>query len=440
MNLGALTAGVTHEFNNLLLAIDGQLSLVRSHAARPRLIRRHLEQAERAVEQARELTRSLLTLARKGDGARREVDLSQLVDGAAAIFRRLLPDSIRLQVETQASGPLVMGDPDQLRQVLLNLVVNARDAMPRGGALRIRVERRDAPTRGGGGRKPGAARRRNWARLVIEDSGHGMSSDVVQRAFEPFFTTKPGGRGTGIGLAIVADIVAAHRGRITLESTPQVGTRFTILLPRARVKARPTATAGPRAGRRWVLAISQDAGMGRTLRRTARKLGIDVVTRPDLPTGAAVESSSGVPTLDAPGARASASGAGAGASGYAAAGSPAGPLGVLVDVKTAPPVSRAALAEAARGAPVLRGAGPEGGAKVTPGAGGERDEGETVRGTAGRGDAIEPKPVGAGAGGRVSRGIVTLDQGTIERWLNAIGQGGPGKGGKADESHSRRAR
>lgn len=253
--LGALAAGIAHEFNNLLMTIATHTKLAREHPRARSLaepLRPHLEGIEQAIEQAREMTRSLLMVARKEQPARQVVDLGVLVDEASSMFRRLLPASIRLKVEAHPHRWSVEANPDQLRQVLLNLVVNARDAMPSGGELRLSVQEAEPPTKcGGAGRR---TRRGRWVALVVSDTGCGMDGEIASRVFEPFFTTKPRGAGTGIGLAIVAGIIEAHGGRVRCRSSPGEGSRFEVLLP-----ALPVST---RTGRRR--AAADKGGGGRT--------------------------------------------------------------------------------------------------------------------------------------------------------------------------------
>lgn len=226
--LGALAAGIAHEFNNLLMTISTHVVLARGPVAgraRPSgsAMKKHFEGIDQAVEQAREMTRSLLIVARKEQPDRQLVDLGNLVEEAASMFRRLLPASIRLKLTPVAQRWQTEANPDQLRQVLLNLVVNARDAMPDGGELHLAVAAAKGRSR------PRGARR--WVTIIVEDTGCGMPDAVVRRAFEPFYTTKPRAHGTGIGLAIVAGIIDAHGGRVLCQSTPGTGTRFEVWLP-----------------------------------------------------------------------------------------------------------------------------------------------------------------------------------------------------------------
>ncbi len=240
--VGQLAAGVAHDFNNLLTAILGNVDLARTLAGANGEIAAVLDTVAAAARQATGVTRSLLTFSRKLPTDKHPTDLSDVVDESVRFLRRTLPASMELIAEKESSDELIVdADATQLQQVILNLAINARDAMPEGGRLTLFLgpvgtpppELADRPEQAGAG----------WVRLVIGDTGVGMSEEVRTRIFDPFFTTKTRGKGTGLGLSIVHGIVDVHGGTIRVESEEGRGTRFEIYLPRIPAEA----TSGPAA-------------------------------------------------------------------------------------------------------------------------------------------------------------------------------------------------
>ncbi len=230
-SLALLAGGVAHDFNNLLTAILNGLAFVAEGPLSPAQ-REDLDGVAQAAGRAADLTRQLLAMGRRQPLRLTTVDLAGQLGRFQRLLRRLIPESISLTVEAPAGLPPVLGDEAQLDQVLMNLSLNARDAMPEGGTLTLRaeVERR------------GAAAPRLC--LIVRDTGHGMSPEVVARIFEPFFTTKASGRGSGIGLAVAAGIVEQHGGTIECTSAPGAGTTFRVFLP-IHAGGRPEAPAAP---------------------------------------------------------------------------------------------------------------------------------------------------------------------------------------------------
>ncbi len=213
--VGRLAGGVAHDFNNLLQAIAGlQRGMERDRLDAARFAARAAE-LEGLIERGARLTRQLLIFSRRERPRREEVDLAATVDGAAGLVRHLLRENIRLETEMPPGPVPVLADRGQLEQVIVNLAVNAQDAMPDGGRLTIRLAGRDGT-----------------ALLEVQDSGHGIPLEIADRVFEPFFTTKGADRGTGLGLAVVHDIVTGAGGGIGVESSPD-GTCFRIELPLA---------------------------------------------------------------------------------------------------------------------------------------------------------------------------------------------------------------
>jgi len=230
--VGRLAGGVAHDFNNLLQAIAGlRRGMERDRLDEARFAARAAE-LDGLIERGARLTRQLLIFSRREQPRREEIDLAATVDGAAGLVRHLLRENIRLEAELPSDPLPVLADRGQLEQVVVNLAVNAQDAMPDGGLLAIRLAGRDGT-----------------ALLEVQDSGHGIPDEIADRVFEPFFTTKSADRGTGLGLAVVRDIVTAAGGAIGLESASG-GTCFRIELPLAEpphgaIARPPAAHAAP---------------------------------------------------------------------------------------------------------------------------------------------------------------------------------------------------
>ena len=213
--IGQLSAGVAHELNEPLGSILGFAQLVAKSEGLPDQASRDVEKIIRATLHAREIVKGLMFFARQMPPNIVNVDLNHLVqEGLELLASRWSRGGIELFRDLAPNLPAVAGDPAQLLQVVVNLVHNALQAMPNGGALRVRTS--SAPDK---------------ALLVVEDDGEGMTEDVVRQAFVPFFTTKDVGEGTGLGLSVVHGIVTAHGGTIRIESRPGVGTTFEVALP-----------------------------------------------------------------------------------------------------------------------------------------------------------------------------------------------------------------
>ncbi len=284
--VGRLAGGIAHDFNNLLTIIMGCGEVL---LAGPDLVdesRELVGQVLRSCERAASLTRQLLTFSRRQALRPRVLDLNLAVRDTARLLRRLIGADVELVVDLDAALGPVRADPDQVAQVLLNLAVNARDAMPHGGRLTIQtdtatVERE--PAEGELGMSPG-----RYAVLSVRDTGCGMTPEVQSRLFEPFFTTKEVGKGTGLGLATVYGIVRQSQGHITVDSSPGAGTTFHIYLPLA--EGSPAAPAPPSEsrpvsrGRETVLLIEDEE----PVRRLAR-MGLELVGYTVLEAGDAAE-------------------------------------------------------------------------------------------------------------------------------------------------------
>jgi two-component system cell cycle sensor histidine kinase/response regulator CckA len=226
--LGELTGGVAHEFSNLLSVILCYNELALGAEEGDGTLRSDLEEMHIAAERGAALVAQLLSYGRRNGGAHRSADLNHIVDDMVRMLSPVLDDRIRIFAELAPDLHMVRVDPAQFEQVLLNLALNARDAMPYGGVIRITTRNADSNGRAREGAAPG-----QYAHLSFSDTGAGMDAETRGRIFEPFFTTKPGGHGAGLGLATVRSIVHQHGGSIVVESEVDRGTTFHIYIPKA---------------------------------------------------------------------------------------------------------------------------------------------------------------------------------------------------------------
>ena len=226
--IGTLAGGVAHDLNNLLQIVMGSSQLIEMWGPEDERFGPTLAEIGHAVERSAGLVRQLLLFSRKQPMAFQTVHLNQTVRDLSKMLQRIIGENIRIEPHLAQSLHLTHADPGSIEQVLMNLVVNARDAMPKGGAVVIRTE--NVSFEEGDTQFPGT-RPGDFVRLDVEDSGTGMDSDTVERIFEPFFTTKALGEGTGLGLSVVYGIVEKHEGWINVYSERGVGTVFRVYLP-----------------------------------------------------------------------------------------------------------------------------------------------------------------------------------------------------------------
>jgi two-component system, cell cycle sensor histidine kinase and response regulator CckA len=276
--IGQLAGGVAHDFNNLLTVITGRSHLALGQLPADHSIRRHIELIQTTAERAAALTRQLLAFSRKQVLEPKVLDVNAVVTGVAPMLRRLIGEDLELVTVPAPDLGRVKADPSQLEQVIVNLAVNARDAMPQGGTLTIEtgnMELDEAYTR----RHPGASAGR-FVTLAIRDTGHGMDAGVKARIFEPFFTTKEPGKGTGLGLATVFGIVKQSGGSIELDSEPGQGTTFTVYLPRVDAAVDRMATVAAPAlarGSETILLVEDDDDVRALARETLEGHGYAVI-------------------------------------------------------------------------------------------------------------------------------------------------------------------
>jgi PAS domain S-box-containing protein len=279
--VGQLAGGVAHDFNNLLTVINGYADLLHATTT-DHTIRPGLEQVRRAGERAASLTRQLLAFSRQSAMDIRVIDLNDSVNHAAHLLRRVVGEDVELVIEPAASTGLVRADPSQIERILINLVVNARDAMPDGGRVTIAVATtviaRDTPGRGIA--EPG-----RYVRLSVSDTGHGIAPDARAHLFEPFFTTKPPGKGTGLGLAVVDGIVRQTHGFIDVHTESGRGTTFGIHFPETdsgsdEHRSELSATTS-RGGTETVLLVDDNAGVRELARTLLTRQGYTVLVASD---------------------------------------------------------------------------------------------------------------------------------------------------------------
>jgi PAS domain S-box-containing protein len=243
--VGRLAGGVAHDFNNLLTVIRGRSDLLLHRLGADDPLRRHVLLLQQTSERAAALTQQLLAFSRKQMLQPRVLDLNAVVEGMTTMLRRLIGEHIDLDIRLDPELGTVKADPGQLEQVILNLAVNARDAMPQGGRLGIGTANAaldEAFARRHPGARPGA-----FVRLQVADTGIGMDAEVLAHLFEPFFTTKTVGQGTGLGLATVYGIVKQSGGYIQVDSAPGRGATFAIYLPRVADTGEAREGRGPGA-------------------------------------------------------------------------------------------------------------------------------------------------------------------------------------------------
>jgi PAS domain S-box-containing protein len=261
--VGRLAGGVAHDFNNLLMVIGGYAEILRDRCAADESLRKDVDEILRATERATTLTRQLLAFSRRQVLELKVLNLNDVVADVEKLLRRLIGEDIELVTRLAPHLGSVKADPSQIEQVLMNLAINARDAMPRGGRLLIETSNVQVDAefaRRHVGLQPGA-----WVTISVTDTGRGMDADTLAHVFEPFFTTKEKGAGTGLGLATVYGIVKQSGGYISMYSEPGQGTTFTVYLPRtdqtvgAETSVRPAPTAN--GGRETILLVEDEAGV-----------------------------------------------------------------------------------------------------------------------------------------------------------------------------------
>jgi two-component system cell cycle sensor histidine kinase/response regulator CckA len=290
--VGRLAGGVAHDFNNMLTTILGYSGIILDQLSPADSLREEIEEIQKAGERAAALTQQLLAFSRKQVIEPSPIDLNAVVSEASKMLRHLIGEDVELVTRLQTGLWTIRADRGQMDQVLINLAVNARDAMPEGGQLRIEtrnVERRD-PYRGSGGTPF------SHVLLEVADSGTGMDAETRRRIFEPFFTTKERGKGTGLGLATVYGIVKQSGGDIWVESGPGQGTTFQVYLPRVEASVEPVpkrAPSLPSSGSETLLLVEDEESVRRLTTRVLESIGYEVLAAADAAEATRIWESSG---------------------------------------------------------------------------------------------------------------------------------------------------
>ncbi|MDQ7087175.1 MAG: response regulator [Acidobacteriota bacterium] len=278
-SLGRLAGGMAHDFNNLLMGVLGYAAMIRSEIPPEHPAGTHARRIEQAARRAASLTRQLLAYEGRGQLELRLCDPRELLEGMRELLAVCVPGNAALTIESSPPLPPIEGDPSQLRQVLMNLVTNAAEALPRdGGTIHLRASRvalGDKPLAGAfGGESPEPG---EYVLLEVRDDGCGIAPAALPRIFDPFYSTKPGGR--GLGLAAVAGSVLGHRGYLTVDSTPGEGTTVGVYLPveiRPRTTAPPSPPPGAGQSRRRILVADDEELVRDFVSEVLRQAGYSV--------------------------------------------------------------------------------------------------------------------------------------------------------------------
>jgi two-component system cell cycle sensor histidine kinase/response regulator CckA len=280
--VGRLAGGMAHDFNNLLTVINGYSDLLLQLLKAPDPLTAYAEEIRKAGERAARLTKQLLAFSRKQVIEPRVLDLNTTIRESTAMLRRLIGEDIALTAHLCASLGQVTADPDQIHQVIMNLVVNARDAMPEGGKLNIATANADLDE-DGAAVHPDAIPGR-YILMTVTDTGHGMDETTRQQIFEPFFTTKEVGKGTGLGLSTVYGIIRQSGGWIDVWSEVGVGTSFKVYLPRtdgSPLKEANSVGAPAAEGRETVLVVEDQEGVRSYTKAALKRCGYHVIEASD---------------------------------------------------------------------------------------------------------------------------------------------------------------
>jgi signal transduction histidine kinase/ActR/RegA family two-component response regulator len=283
-SIGRLAGGIAHEFNNILNIIQGYASLIRLEPSADRVMDESLKIIDQQIKRAVSLVRQLLTVARRTATHLEPVYANDLVLAISELVKQSFPKTIEVALNLDPGLPPVMADSNQLSQAILNICVNARDAMPVGGKLTVRTEKIDENKLRALHLESSAE---SYVSFVISDTGMGMDGEVRARIFEPFFTTKGVGEGTGLGLAIVYGIVKEHNGFMEVESAPGLGSTFRIYLPVPRSEGKSavnellteeSASRKYASGRGTVLVVEDEEAMVHLLKEALSQAGYQTLT------------------------------------------------------------------------------------------------------------------------------------------------------------------
>ena len=282
--LGRLAGGVAHDFNNMLGVIMGQCDLIEGAASGNTTVRSGLERISQAAERARKMTSQLLSFGRRQVLEPGPLSLDRMVDDLCEMTDRLVGEDIEIEVFHGSSVPRISVDSSGLERAVLNLIINARDAMPRGGRLTISTRRLEV--RGRADTQFPDLEEGEYAAVAVEDTGTGMDGEVLRRVFDPFYTTKQEGGGTGLGLAMLYGFVGQSGGAVRVESTPGSGSLFEMAFPRSDEPRQPPRQAGAeegpvQRGSETVLLAEDEASLLEVLRQLLEGLGYRVLCAAD---------------------------------------------------------------------------------------------------------------------------------------------------------------
>ncbi len=275
--IGTLAGGIAHDFNNILNAINGLAELAITEVSNPESVKKYLQVILEQTKHGANLVRQILDFARKGPSDKRPVDLKVFIKEFVKLIRRTFPSPISVQFQIEEGDYLVFADPSQIQQMLMNICINARDAMPQGGELIIRLYNEKVE-----GHE--ALRDGEYVVIEIKDTGHGMDEYVLDKALEPFFTTKPEGKGTGLGLPQAYGIAKQHGGIILIDSKVGVGTRVRIFIPKAEIglvdyeMSRKKSEYLPRGKGERILVVEDDEMSLMICKKMLEILGYEVIT------------------------------------------------------------------------------------------------------------------------------------------------------------------
>ncbi|MGC3957179.1 MAG: ATP-binding protein [Verrucomicrobiota bacterium] len=280
--IGTLASGMAHDFNNILCAILGHTQLALFDGNIKGKSRDSLISVLKSAERAKDLVKRILTISRPAETKRHPLKLGPILSEAAKLLNATLPSSIQINVTIRTADDVVVADATELHQVIMNLGTNAGHAMrEQGGTLDYELDRCDFSEEQG---RKLAVPAGSYVRLAVRDTGHGMTGEVLERIFEPFFSTKPTGRGTGLGLTLVQKIVTGSGGLVRVESQKDVGTTFTVYLPRSPLAA---AAISPEDNqvlpgqREQILVVDDEIPVLSVIQQSLRKMGYRVITRAD---------------------------------------------------------------------------------------------------------------------------------------------------------------
>ncbi len=276
--IGQLAGGIAHDFNNILTAIIGYGNILQKEMSQDDPLKAYITYILNSAERATELIQALLIFSRKQIISPKPLNLNELITGVEKLLSRLIGEDIELSTFFTDKDLTVIADSSQIEQILMNLAINARDAMPDGGSLTIRTEYRELDN--WFRRAHGYGRTGSYALISVKDTGHGIDKETKERLFEPFFTTKEIGRGTGLGLSIVYGIIKQHNGYIDVQSEPGKGTTFNIYLPLTTSTVEDKKTEGhpvPKRGTETILIAEDDIYVRELVKKILKGYGYKVI-------------------------------------------------------------------------------------------------------------------------------------------------------------------